>query len=971
MTERSDREFLLSIFLVEAWDTAGSLEEGLGSLAYPAEQAEGATGPLLVLAHRLKGSAALHGFSGVSALAGIAEAQLERARAAGLPERARTRRLLADLVTLLKESLDAIGTTSVEAADRIAAFRGRHPSLFSEADAAAAPPRETAARAPQGGGAPRIVQDLEHFFADENPVLEYFGQEAAEHLEVMTASLLAIEREDRQEEELAALFRAAHTLKGAAYTVGCAPIGDVAHRLEDLLVVLRDGRLPLAPAAVEAAFAGVDALKLMLDGPATPRAELVAALARAESSLGALMAVGGPAVESELRAERAAGLVAATAPEDISTEAAEPERAVTAATARQAGRGARHVPGASPSIRVKLGCLDSMMDLVGELMIARSRLDRRLAQLDRVGGLLLFSRSRMGRAVRDFEGQHHDPQLAGAAGAKGRGPESGASGASIADLFAELEFDRYDEFDILARSVGEISADLGEAQAQHAALLRAIRDDVEHIQRLTAALRKEVTGARMIPIGRLFTRFARQVREAARTAGKTILLETHGESAEVDSTVVEQVSDSLLHVVQNAISHGIEPESERLARGKRAQGTVSLRASQQGGFIFIEVEDDGRGMDAELLRQRAVEQGLLRPEEARALSIPEALNLIFVPGFSTVSTVTKASGRGVGLDVVRTNVNRLSGEVEVQTELGARTRFTFKLPLTVAIADALMVRVGAEVLAIPLTTVGVMRLVEPAAIQSVGDREMVELDTQVMEMIRLDRVLGLGASEPVARVPVVVLRAGGLPFAVAVDELLGKQEIVVKGLGAFLEGKGPFAGATISAGGRVILLVDPTHLFEMNRAVTRPRLLGESRVEPSAPAAAASILLVDDSISVRKFVGQMLDRAGFRVFTAADGQDALDQLAELSVDALITDLEMPRVNGYALIEDLRRRPGTRNVPVVVLTTRAGDKHVSLAHRLGVRHYVTKPVEEHAFVRLIASILSPASSEAALSGVGSA
>jgi chemosensory pili system protein ChpA (sensor histidine kinase/response regulator) len=356
-------------------------------------------------------------------------------------------------------------------------------------------------------------------------------------------------------------------------------------------------------------------------------------------------------------------------------------------------------------------------------------------------------------------------------------------------------------------------------------------------------------------------------------------------------------------------------------------------------------------------------------EEARALSTPEALNLIFLPGFTTAPSVTRAAGRGIGLDVVRTNVNRLNGEIEVDTEPGVRTRFTFTLPLTVAIADALLVRAGSEVLAIPLTTVGIMRFVDPAGIHAMGEREMVELDGQPMELIRLGRVLGLGEpAEEGGRVAVVVLRAGGLPFAVAVDELLGKQEIVIKPLGDFLDGAGPFAGATISGEGRVILLIDPTQLFELSRGAAGRRA-DEPVAAPAAPSEGPrAVLLVDDSVSVRRFVGQMLERAGFRVTTAVDGQDALEQLAEQAVDCVITDLEMPRVNGYALIEDLRRRTGTRHLPVVVLTTRTGDKHAGLARRLGVRHYVGKPVEEHAFVRLIESV---AAGEAELCGTGSA
>jgi chemosensory pili system protein ChpA (sensor histidine kinase/response regulator) len=293
------------------------------------------------------------------------------------------------------------------------------------------------------------------------------------------------------------------------------------------------------------------------------------------------------------------------------------------------------------------------------------------------------------------------------------------------------------------------------------------------------------------------------------------------------------------------------------------------------------------------------------------------------------------------------------------------TRFVLKLPLTVAIADALMVRCGTEIFALPLTAVSVMRPVAPSEIVSVGSRETVRLDDQVIDLVRLDRVLGVAASPPPRRLPVVVLRGGGRPFGLLVDELLGKEEIVIKTLGAFLEGAGPFSGATISGEGRVILLLDPTLLRESASLVAPAVADGARAIE--ATEERPCIMLVDDSISIRKYVGQMLEKAGFRVFTAVDGQDALQQLTELSVQAIITDLEMPRVNGYALIEDLRRRPNTRDVPIVVLTTRAGEKHVNVARRLGVRHYITKPVDEQAFIRLVESLVTAAPSESALSG----
>jgi chemosensory pili system protein ChpA (sensor histidine kinase/response regulator) len=609
--------------------------------------------------------------------------------------------------------------------------------------------------------------------------------------------------------------------------------------------------------------------------------------------------------------------------------------------------------------------LDSLMNLVGELMIVRSRLDRRLAQLDQVSQLLLASRSRLGQVGRDFEFRRHTATRLPRTSGLGSGEDSLRD---ISEVFADLEFDRYDDVNILARSVAEMSADVGEVQSQHATLLRGIREDTAQIQRLTAALRKEITRARMVPIGRLFTRVAQQVREAARATGKVVALTVRGETAEVDNSVIEQVADPLLHLIQNAIDHGIETPAEREQVGKPAEGRLTLSASQAGGFVLVEVEDDGRGIDAELLRRRAVERSLLPAADAAGLSDRDALNLIFVTGFSTASAVTRTSGRGVGLDVVRTNVSRLNGEIHVETESGRMTRFVLKLPLTVAIADALMVRCGSDVLAFPLTAVSVMRPVAPSEIVRANGRETLRLDDQTIDVVRLDEVLGLRGTPPSMRLPVVVLRGGGRPFGVVVDELLGKEEIVIKSLGAFLEGVGPYSGATISGEGRVILLIDPTILREAAAAPvlsTLPSISEEHGAELEAER--PRILLVDDSVSIRKFVGQMLEKAGFRVVTAIDGQDALQRLTEQAVDVVITDLEMPRLNGYALIEDLRRRTTTRDIPVIVLTTRAGAKHVELAHRLGVQHYVAKPVEEQSFIRLVESVAAAPSGMLAMSG----
>ena len=386
--------------------------------------------------------------------------------------------------------------------------------------------------------------------------------------------------------------------------------------------------------------------------------------------------------------------------------------------------------------------------------------------------------------------------------------------------------------------MSEIAEDVSEIQTQLADFVRAVRQDTGRVQSLTGELRTEITRARMVPVSRLFARFTRQVRETARTAGKTVTLEVAGESAEMDNTLVEQIVGPLLHLVQNAIIHGLEPEAERLAAGKTAHGTVYLNAYHKGSSIYVEVADNGRGIDARAIRARAVTLGLIRPEAAALLPDDEALELIFLPGFSTVATITEGAGRGVGMDVVRTDVTRLNGEIDVETAVGIGTRFTIKLPLTVTISDAFLVRVRTEVLAVPVTAVRRVLMLRPEEIRDAGGAETVLVEEERIDLVTLHEVLGVPQSPRVPRLPVLVLRVGRRSLAVAVDELLGKEEVVVKSLGEFLEGVGPFAGASIDGEGRVILLLDPARLLTAGAdAIRAAGLPVPTRRPPPCPEA--------------------------------------------------------------------------------------------------------------------------------------
>lgn len=904
-----DEEFVRSMFLVEAWDALAAIEQASARLAAGEARAD-AREALAVVAHRLRASAELHGVPAVAELAGA----LERA--------------LADLRGAASEADVHAG------AARVAALADALKATL-EAGAAGPPAAPAAASDP-------LRAELDAFAAASSDVVSYFVPEAMEHLETITAAVLAIERAGADAEHLARLFRAVHTLKGAAYVVGCTPVGDVVHRMEDLLAAVREGRALLSPSSIEALLAGADVVRAMLGGGGAG-GDLTAARDAALVALATQLVPAAPA-------SAAGGLDREPRPRLTRT----PPPAVTLA-AEPNGRPARGI-GGRQTIRVGLERLNALMDLIGEVVVSRSRLDHRVTDVERIAAALAASRSRMVRAVGDFERRHVASRLTGAPAAE---PAEASGDLSVAEIFAELEFDRDDDLSLLARSVSEIASDVAEAQSELTSLARALRDELGQIQRLAGALRGEIGRARLIPIGTLFTRFVRQGQEAARAAGKIVRIETSGEGVELDAGMIEQIVDPLLHLVQNAVAHGIEDVEERRARGKPATGAVTLDACPQSGFVVIEVADDGRGIDTDALRRRAVAQGLLDADGAAALSEEEALDLMFVPGLSTASAVTAASGRGIGMDVVRTNVRRLGGEVEVRTTPGAGARFTLKLPLTVLVSEALIVRAGGETLALPLSALRQVTTVEIDEIRRVDGAEAVPAEGELVPLFTLARVLGLPAGARERRIPVLVVRAGAAPYALAVDEVLHREDIVIKSLGRFLDGVGPFAGATVSAEGRVTLLLEPVRLLEAARS---PRPLRAPR-PAGPPPERRRVLLVDDSLSVRKFVGQMLERAGLAVTTANDGADAQARLGDTSIDVVVTDLEMPRVNGYELIEAVRRRPGLRDLPIVVLTTRAGDKHASLARRLGVRHYVTKPVDEESFVRLIESLVAGAAVEA--------
>jgi len=643
----------------------------------------------------------------------------------------------------------------------------------------------------------------------------------------------------------------------------------------------------------------------------------------------------------------------------------------------------------SKSVRIALDRLDRMMNAVGELVINRTRMMGRVAELERLADVLNMSKLRMQEKVAEFQEKYefsrvHATRFSGTQ--DGLTQRLGLAGflspLDHAGDFTELEMDRYDDFSILSRSLSEVSADVTEVLSQLGQFVRRANTDIDDFTKLTHHLQNEITQARMVPMGNLYTRLTRTVRDAAKATGKKVELRLEGSETELDNNIIQQISDPLVHLVRNAVAHGLEHDIERYEAGKSDVGTVAVRAYHKGNHIFIEVEDDGRGIDFDKVRKMAAANGLIYADSATELTEAQLMEILFLPGFSTSPHKTELAGRGVGLDVVRSNLAQLNGEIEVHSEARRGTRFTLRVPLTLLISQALFVRCGTTMFAVPLAFVEEIRRVRVEEIEGEKGKLYTKVREATIEVIRTDIALGMDPIQPMnGYYRIVIVHAIGHPVGLIVEDVVRKDEIVIKSLGEYMKKVKMFPGATIAQDGSLILLLDVNRLVA-TEALERERITEGSNVAVAPPGAARIffpgaeavahnsipaeaieevveekvIVLADDSISVRKFVGRMLEKAGYRVRLACDGLEALEIVGQTKCDLVVTDLEMPRANGYELLSHLRQNPETRNIPVMVVTSRAGAKHRERALKEGASTFLTKPVQEDHFISAVARLI---------------
>jgi chemosensory pili system protein ChpA (sensor histidine kinase/response regulator) len=862
--------------------------------------------------HTLKGSARMAGLVGIGEVAHRLETLIEQ-HSAQQPERAFFNRLR-NVCDGLHQALDQVQ-------------RGQTPAtelLLAELEGSATPAPDPAP-APvvdEPPAAPPATDREEQADDDADPELAaIFEAEAAEILEGLEQSLQVWQADPAQTAPLRDIQRALHTLKGGARMAGMMEMGNVAHEMEE-----RVNALEGAGAPDSAAFAGLqtelERLQALHDGTRVP--------------------VTAPALTPAVDTPRQ---LLASGWDPLLFWKPEEDSAALSALRRE-------------TARVPVETLDSMLNEAGEISIYRSRLEEQNAGLKTQLAEMEQAIQRLRDQLRQMDAET-DAQIA----ARGR-VQAGEQHDRYASDFDPLEMDRYTRMQELSRALNESVGDLSALHGTMDGLVSAGETLLLQQGRINTEVQQGLMGTLMVPFSRQVARLQRVVRQTAQENGKLAEAVFNGVEAELDRNVLERMTAPLEHLLRNAVVHGLETPEERRAAGKPETGTVRVTLKREGAQLALELADDGRGLNFDAIRQTAIKRGLMPPDAD--IADEDVAQFIFEPGFSTARKLTQDAGRGIGMDVVASEVKQLGGTLEIGSETGKGARFVVRLPLTLAISQALLVRVGPELYAIPLSSIeGIARIPRDQLtafyredgplysygggnyrVRYLGDFIGVQAESDPADSRTVSAILvrlgeGLGAQE--RRVAVVV------------DALLGNREVVSKAAGSLISSISGISSATILADGQVVLILDVPALAQDR---TRRALISAAAVRGEVVGADERelILVVDDSITIRRVTERLLTKNGYRVATAKDGLDAMAQLQTLHPAAVLLDIEMPRADGFEVAMFMRNNERVSHTPIIMITSRSGDKHRTRALELGVNRYMIKPYQEEQLMSELRSAL---------------
>jgi chemosensory pili system protein ChpA (sensor histidine kinase/response regulator) len=525
--------------------------------------------------------------------------------------------------------------------------------------------------------------------------------------------------------------------------------------------------------------------------------------------------------------------------------------------------------------------------------------------------------------------------------------------------FDPLEFDRFTRLQELTRMMAESVNDVASFHESLTRTVDSATDDLTVQGRLTRDLQRDLMRVRMVPFSSLSERLFKVARQTAKEIDKRVNLDIRGGGVEIDRSVLEQMAGPFEHLLRNSIVHGIESREKRNANGKADIGELLVQVSQQGNEVVIQFNDDGAGLDLDRIRAKARQNGLIAADAV--VNDSEAADLIFEPGFSTADALTELAGRGVGMDIVRSEATALGGRVSIVTESGKGARFTINLPLTLSVTQVVLTNSGTKTYAVPSILVEQVLQIKEGALNAARDAGFIEFQGQKVALHFLPTLLGDADAHPMTQrsCPVLVLRHGTDRLAVQVDNIEGNREVVIKNIGPQLSRMIGIAGATVLGSGEIVLILNPvalSHHIDLHPQMKPAAAIAAAAVVPETRARDFVVMVVDDSLTVRKVTQRLLEREGYQVMLAKDGVDALEHLQETVPDLMLVDIEMPRMDGFDLTRNIRGNDSTAGVPIIMITSRTADKHRNYALDLGVNAYFGKPFQEDMLLAAIAGLL---------------
>ncbi len=772
---------------------------------------------------------------------------------------------------------------------------------------------------------------------DLQEIKEDFLVEAFEMIEQLDQDLVELESNPEDLDLLNRIFRVAHTIKGSSSFLNFDILTRLTHNMEDVLNKARRDELKITPDVMDVVLHSIDLMKALLVAirdngtDANSGIEIDDTVVR----LQAISNGGAPTAEDS----------PAPAPQAQSTESAPADSNNPLAD--------------EPELDYSKMSTEEVEAEIERLLKKRQEADKQARAAQKAGGAT--------PAVQAPKAPEAPKPAAAKPTAKAAPKKDGGGEKAPATNVEQTVRVDVKRLDHLMNLIGELVLGknrlikiYGDVEERYDGerFLEELNQVVASISSVTTDVQLAVMKTRMQPVGKVFNKFPRMVRDLSRELGKNIELVITGEETELDKSIVEEIGDPLVHIIRNSCDHGIEKPEDRIAAGKPEGGTVNLKAYNEGNHIVIEVADDGKGLDADMLRHKAIEKGLISEREADSMSDKEAFGIIFKPGFSTAAAITNVSGRGVGMDVVKTNIEKLNGIIDIESEKGVGTTQKLKIPLTLAITQALLVAVQEEYYAIPLSSVIETVRVSQDEIYTVDGKSVLRLRDEVLPIVHLADIFKVNfVLESTNEVYVVVIGLAEQKMGVIVDYLVGQEEVVIKSLGYYLKGTEGIAGATVRGDGKITMIVDVAAMMDMAKEVkVNVAKLIDDTAETKKKTSPSDyvVLAIDDSNTDRAIMKKCLKTLGVTVLEAANGQDGLDIVknGDKHLDAVLVDIEMPKMDGYTFASEVRKYNKFKNLPLIAVTSRNSKTDRMRGVESGMTEYITKPYTPEYLVNVV-------------------